>query len=312
MPKSKRATDVMVGAFVVVGSLVIVAATMWAREAHLGRGKATITARFRDMGGAGVGTNVYIRGVRAGRVSAIELGDDSWVRARIALDPSVRLPDNAVIVLGAAGLVGDWQGTIAPADAAPDDPDVRRQLADAAGERGVIPGATLPDVKQFTAGAGRILDDVGAVAGRARETFDDRTARDLRTTVANTRSFSSSLAATGEVLHRAALRVDASSADGEVQNTVRDAAAAAADLRATAAELRSLTSRGGDARASVDRVVARIDTLVARTTAGAGTLGRVVSNASLYDHSDSLVTELRALVADIKAHPHRYINVHVF
>ena len=312
MSMSKRATDVMVGAFVIFGTLVIVVATMWAREAHLGRGKATITARFRDMGGAGVGTNVYIRGVRAGRVSAIELGDDSWVRARIALDASVRVPEDPVVVLGAAGLVGDWQGTITPADAAPDDPDVRRQLAEAAGERGVVPGATLPDVKQFTAGAGRILDDIGVVAGRARETFDDRTARDLRSSVANTRSFSSSLAATGEALHRAALRVDAASGGGELQGTVRDAAAAVADLRTTAAELKLLTARGGDTRMTVDRVVARIDTLVALTTAGTGTLGRVVSNAALYDHTDSLVTELRALVADVKAHPHRYINVHVF
>jgi ABC-type transporter Mla subunit MlaD len=66
----------MVGAFVVLGAAAIVGGTMWAREAHLGRGKAVIVARFREVGGAGVGTNAYIRGVRAGRVAAIELGDD--------------------------------------------------------------------------------------------------------------------------------------------------------------------------------------------------------------------------------------------
>jgi len=312
MALSKRATDVLVGAFVVLGTLVIIAATMWAREAHLGRGKATVTARFRDMGGAGVGTNVYIRGVRAGRIAAIELGDDGWVRARIALDPSVRLPDDPVVVLGAAGLVGDWQGTITPDDAAPADPDVRHQLADAAGERGVIPGATLPDVKQFSAGAGRILDDVGAVAGRARTTFDDNAARELRATLANTRAFSTSLAATGDVLHRAALRVDTVSGDGQLRGAFRDAAAAAADLRATAAELRQLTARDGETRMTLDRTIARVDTLVAMTTAGNGTLGHVVRDASVYDHTDSLVTELRLLVADIKAHPNRYVSVHVF
>jgi hypothetical protein len=37
-----------------------------------------------------------------------------------------------------------------------------------------------------------------------------------------------------------------------------------------------------------------------------------VSNASLYDHTDSLVAELRSLVADVKAHPNRYVSVHVF
>ena len=311
MPISKRATDVMVGAFVVLGTVVVVAATMWAREAHLGRGKATLAARFRDLGGAGVGTNVYIRGVRAGRISAIELGDDGWVRTRIALDPSVRLPEDPVVVLGAGGIVGDWQGTITSREAATNDADVRRQLADAAGERGVVSGATLPDVKQFTSGAGRILDDIGAVAGRARVAFDDNAAGNLRATLANTRTFSANLTATGDVLHRAALRVDAASA-AHVQDAFRDAAAAATDLRATATELRLLTARGGETRATVDRVIARVDTLVAMTTAGTGSLGRLVSNASVYDHTDSLVMELRALVADIKARPNRYLSVHVF
>lgn len=311
MQLSKRATDAIVGAFVVFGSLIIVAATMWAREAHLGRGKATLTARFRDMGGAGVGTNVYIRGVRAGRIAAIELGDDGWVRARIALDPSVPVPDDPVVVLGASGLVGDWQGTITPREAATGDPDVRRQLADAAGERNVLAGATMPDVKQFATGAERILDDVGAVAGRARMAFDDKAARDLRATLANTRAFSSNLAATGDVLHRVALRVDTGGVV-QLQSAFHDAAAAAADLRATAAELRLLTARGGETRAAVDRVISRVDTLIAMATAGNGTLGRVMGNASLYDHTDSLMTELRALVADIKAHPNRYVSVHVF
>jgi len=310
---SKRATDAVVGGFVVLGVLVVVAATMWARESRLGRGKATVTARFHDVGGAGVGTNLYVHGVRAGRVAALELGDDGWVRARIALDPAVRIPEDPVVVLGASGLVGDWQGTITTRDAAPDDPDVRRQLAEASGERGVLPGATLPDVKQFAAGAGRILDDVGVVAGRVRTTFDDSSARDLRATLANARAFSASLAATGVALHRTVSRLDAASADGgELQRGVRDAAATVADLRAAAAELRALTARDGETRAAVDRVIARVDTLVARTTAGTGTLGRVVGDPSLYDGADSLVTELRALVADIKARPKRYVNVRVF
>lgn len=56
----------------------------------------------------------------------------------------------------------------------------------------------------------------------------------------------------------------------------------------------------------------RVDTLVAATTTGKGTIGRAVSDPSLYANSDSLVTELRALVADVKANPKRYVNVRVF
>jgi len=312
MRLSKRATDVSVGLFVVLGAVAIVAGTMWAREAHLGRGKAGVVARFRDVGGAGVGTNAYIRGVRAGRVEGIELGDDGWVRVRIALEPAVRLPANPVVLLGSSSLVGDWQATITTRDAASDSPDVRQQLAESAGERGVVPGATSGSVRQLTAGAGRILDDIGAVAGQARVTFDDTAARELRATIASTRVLSARLAAASDAVHRTALRVDSASAHGDLQRAFQDVAAAAADARAAAGELRLLTARGGETRIVLGRVLARVDTLVARTTAGTGTMGRVMNDPSLYTNADSLVTELRALVADVKAHPKRYVNIRVF
>lgn len=312
MRLSKRATDVMVGAFVVLGAATIVVGTMWAREAHLGRGKAVVVARFREVGGAGVGTNAYVRGVRAGRVSAIELGDDGWVRVRIALDQAVRLPADPVVLLGATSLVGEWQATITPRDSALDDPDVRRQLGEAAGERGVVAGATLTNVRQLAAGAGRILDDLGAVTGHARVAFDDSAAREIRAAIASAQVLSARLAAAGDAVRRTALRVDAASADGELQRALGDVAAAAADARATAAELRLLTVGGGETRAVLGRVLARVDTLVGRTTAGSGTMGRALSDPSLYTNADSLVTELRALVADVKARPSRYVSIRVF
>jgi len=312
MSGSKRATDVMVGAFVVLGAAAIVGGTMWAREVHLGRGKAVVVARFREVGGAGVGTNAYIRGVRAGRVAAIELADDGWVRVRIALDPAVRVPTDPVVLLGASSLVGDWQATITPHDAAPDDADVRGQLAAAAGERGVVPGATLANVRQLTSGAGRILDDLGAVAGHARMAFDDTAARELRAAIASARVLTGRLAAAGGAVHRTALRADSASSDGELQRTLGDVAGAATDARAAAAELRLLTAGGGEARVVLGRVLARVDTLVGRTTAGSGTMGRVLSDPSLYANADSLMTELRALVADVKARPGRYIHIRVF
>ncbi len=308
---SKRATDVMVGAFVVLGVVSIVGGTMWAREAKPGSDKAEIVARFRDVGGAGVGTNAFIRGVRAGRVAGIDLADDGWVRVRIALDPAMQLPADPVVLLG-AGLVGEWQATIAPHDAAPDDPDVRRQLAEAAGERGVVAGATLASVRQLTAGADRILDDLGALTGSARVAFDDTAARELRAAIASAQVLSARLAAAGDAFHRTAQRVDSASADGELQRALRDVTAAAADARAAAAELRAFTAGGGETRTVLGRVLARVDTLVGRTTAGSGTMGRALSDPSLYANADSLVMELRALVADVKANPRRYVNIRVF
>lgn len=308
----KQSTDVIVGAFVVLGAAAIIGGSMWAREEHLGRDGAVVVARFREVGGAGVGTNAYIRGVRAGRVSAIELTESEWVRVRIELDPSVRLPEDPVILLGPSGLVGEWHATIVQHEAAPADSQVRRQLAEAAGERGVVPGATMPDVRDLTSGAGRIVDDIGLVTARARIAFDDDAAKELRLTIANAANITAELAASSAAIRRAALRADSASGDGGLQNAVRDFSATAVDLRAMAAELRSFTARGSDARVTFDRLLTRMDTLVARTASGEGTLGHAVRDPSLYANADSLLMELRALVADVKANPRRYVNIRVF
>ena len=337
MTGSARSSDALVGAFVVLGVTVVLAATLWVRGTDVGRDRADVTARFRDVGNAGVGTGVYVRGVRAGRVSALELGDDGWVRARLTLDPAVRLPADPVIVLGAASLFGEWQAVVTARGAAPDHPDVRRQLAEASGARGVLPGATLPDVAQLTAVASRIADDVGAVAGRVRVAFDDTAARELRATIANAaalsatvarsarrqaptvdavlaelRAGSHALALASERMRRAAARADSATEGGEVQRAVRDAAAAAAEVREAAAELRAVARRASGTHATLDRAVARADSLLARASGGAGTVGRLLDDPSLYRNADSLVVELRALVADVKANPRRYVNVRLF
>jgi phospholipid/cholesterol/gamma-HCH transport system substrate-binding protein len=62
-----------------------------------------------------------------------------------------------------------------------------------------------------------------------------------------------------------------------------------------------LTAGGGETRIVLGRVLARVDTLVGRTTARSGTVGRALSDPSLYANADSVVRELRALVADVKA-----------
>jgi phospholipid/cholesterol/gamma-HCH transport system substrate-binding protein len=45
---------------------------------------------------------------------------------------------------------------------------------------------------------------------------------------------------------------------------------------------------------------------------GRGTLGLLVNDPALYQQSDSLLRELRALVDDVRRNPKRYINVRMF
>jgi phospholipid/cholesterol/gamma-HCH transport system substrate-binding protein len=68
----------------------------------------------------------------------------------------------------------------------------------------------------------------------------------------------------------------------------------------------------GRSQGSLERLLAQSDSISAKVNAGQGTAGLLVNDPALYRNADSLVTDLRALVADVKAHPKRYISLKVF
>jgi|SRR5215208_2466060 len=105
----RRTNDFVVGLVIILGAAVIVGATLWARQADVGRRRAEVTARFRDVSGTQVGNAVLIRGVRAGRVRQVELADDGWVQVRLTLDPAVQLPSWRAAVRAAAAQYWPFQ-----------------------------------------------------------------------------------------------------------------------------------------------------------------------------------------------------------
>ncbi len=62
----------------------------------------------------------------------------------------------------------------------------------------------------------------------------------------------------------------------------------------------------------LERAVAKAFSLVARANRGDGTIGRLVNDKRLYQHSDSAVIELRAPLADIRANPRCSFNLRIF
>jgi phospholipid/cholesterol/gamma-HCH transport system substrate-binding protein len=328
-----RATDFAVGLTIRVGTVVLIVATLWVKQADFGRDRATVVARFHDVGGVRIGTPVVIRGVRAGRVEAMELSDSAFVLAKMALDPDVGLPVDPVVLLNESSLFGEWQATITSRDAVGRDADVIRQLAETSRDDGVLPGATLPDIARLTAVAGRIAGDVASVAERVQVAFDDQAARELRTSVRSFSEMSTVLAQTvreqsnnlttvssdvrggvqslvhsAELLKSVAERVDSSTSRGEVRRIVDDAGEAARrcgdEQPAPARDFRPAGSFAGEAR-----VVPRHQRPIARRIqAGEGLVRPARQRSALYRNADSAMRQLNLLLADIQKNPRRYVN----
>lgn len=334
----KRANDFVVGLTVLLGAALIIAATLWVKQADLRNRKETASARFRDVGNVRVGATVVLRGVRAGRIERIELGKSGWVEVTMGLDPEVTLPRDPVVLLNESSLFGEWQATITEESAIPRDEVVTRQIAESRLAGGdMLPGATLPDIAQLTAVAGRIAGDVASVAGRFEVAFDDQAARELRSSIKNFATLSATLqqtvraqsqnldalsgdlrlgmnrlASSAETVQRVAQRIDSSTATGEVRRIVDDVATAAAQLKEASNEIRAMSKQLSKSQGRLESVLTSTDSVITKINTGQGTVGLLVNDPRMYRNTDSLLTELRSLVADFKAHPKKYVNLRVF
>lgn len=337
MNSKNRASDFLVGTTVLVVTVVIVAVVLWVKQADLGGRTSDLTVRTRDVGGVALGNPVVIRGVRAGQVRSISLGEKGWVVLSLAIDKSVSLPSEPVVLLAASSLFGEWQATVTDASGVPPDRDLRALLKEAHTNSDTLAGAVLPDIAQLTSVAGRIAGDVAKVSDRVQTAFDDQAARELRESIRNFAKLSTELATTvnaqsknlnklsadvatglksvnaaAENLNNFSHRVDSATSRGELQTIVANSQNAARELVTATTRLREMAESITKTESRLAITVAHADSVLSKVNSGQGSLGLMVNDAHLYRNSDSLVAELRSLVADVKKNPKKYINVKVF
>lgn len=334
----RRSNDWMVGAAIVVTLVLVVASTLWLQQADLGGERLGVTARFRDVGNMQVGNAVVIRGVRSGRVKGIELGENGWVTAELELDEGIDLPPDPVVLIQAASLFGEWQATVTSRTGVPDNREVHAQLNDEdLAPKGALPGAVLPDIAQLTTVAGGIAGNVASVAERVRTAFDDEAARELRASLRNFNQLSSDLARTvrsqsrnldsiavdvragagdlneaASALARTIGRIDTATDSGEIRGIVEETQRASQNIREASARLNALMASLESAEVSLRGVVVKADSVLGKVDRGDGSLGLLINDPSLYRNSDSLMVDLRALIADVKKDPRRYFGIKIF
>ena len=334
----KRENEFAVGLVVIVAFAAIVGGALWLSGAHLGRTEAVYVARFRTVGGLGVGNPVVLRGVRVGRVESIRLASGNWVEADLKIYGGVTLPQKPAVVAASVSLFGEWAASLISLDQPLDDPNVRQALTEAAAAGGDRwPGATLPDIGQLTAQAGRIATDIAAVAARVQTAFDSEAVVELRRSIRdfgevadrlaraaneqagnigvvgeNLRKGSTALARASSTLESTLGRVDTATNQGQLATILNNAAAASQDMRSASQDVRDLVETAHRNQESLVRVLLAADTVMSRIANRSGTLGLLVADSALYRESTLTMIQLRQLLSDIQANPRKYFTFSVF
>jgi phospholipid/cholesterol/gamma-HCH transport system substrate-binding protein len=333
----RRASDFVVGLTVLVAAVALIATVLWLKQTDLRGRTRHLVVRTRDVGGVALGNPVVIRGVRAGRVEGIALGEKGWVVLQLGLDREMPLPADPVVLLAASSLFGEWQATVTDASGVPPDRELRLAIQAARNNGDTLAGAVLPDLAQLTTVAGRLAGDVAKVADRVQVAFDDSAARELRESIRHFAELSTVLAktvnqqsknldqisgelqsglthlnATAEKLSAFSSRIDSATSRGELQQIVVNSQHAAQELVTTATRLREISGDFARTQNTLGSAVSRADSVFAKANSRSGTMGLLLNDPALYQQSDSLVRELRTLVQDVKKNPRRYINLRVF
>jgi len=334
----RRRDEVLVGATIIASLVAIIFGALWLSQSQLGRSAEIHRARFRSVGGLGVGNPVVLRGVRVGRVEAIRLAEGNWVEADIQVYEGVALPVRPGIVAASRSLFGEWQGTIIDLDQPPEDPNVRRELEEAlAADDEAWPGASLPDIGELTAQANRIAGDITNLSSRVQQVFDSQAVAELQGAIrdftgiadninrftqtqteimgevgANLRQGSTVLNDAARRLQSSLARVDEATEEGELETILTNTAVASRDAREALEDFRAMVGIVRSNDTTLVRLIHGADSLMTRLEQGTGTLGLLVSDSTLYAEATLAVRQLRELLADIQANPRKYFQFSVF
>ena len=286
--------EAAVGLFLIVAVVLFVFGMIWLRGRSIRSGEMVETT-FSDVAGLKVGDPIRTSGVAVGQIKEIRLLKPGQVLVLMNLKGGQRPRSDARAVVRSLDLFG--------AQYLDYDPGSAPQPLDSGA---IIPGEREQSVAELVSG----LTGPGRQAlSNAGEFLSPQNARDLHSLLVEARravgqlggsvqapsdEAAHALVALRELLQRLDLLVGSSSAQQTVDN-MRDASRNLAQVTAT-----------------LQRSTVSLDSILGKINTGRGSIGRMVNDTTLVTDLHDASTALTALLEDLKAHPGRYVNVHVF
>jgi phospholipid/cholesterol/gamma-HCH transport system substrate-binding protein len=295
-PTRSPRREVQVGIFVLIGILSVVAALFILTDPGTFRGRYHVSTVLNDAGGIRLRDPVQQNGVNIGRVMDLKLNGDGAVVMQMEIEGKYTFPADSRVQLAAKGLLGEIVAEIHPGTSSKPaaDGDV---LASGAGQNGLAGQAQQLGDKADTllTSANRMLSPqtIGSVQTSAVEL--QTMLASLQAMAAEQRAELNSLTAS---LNRSAKGVEATTTRPELARAI--------------ARTDSISARLDAATRSLNQSTASMAVVMGRLERGEGTMGKLMTDDSLYVNLNSAVANLNQLTTDIRANPKKYLSVSVF
>lgn len=305
--------EVRIGILVMAALVIFFVGFSFLKGAKLLSNDKVYYGYYTDVDGLQKSANVQISGMTIGRVSEMKLDDDGKrVRVSISMNKKIRIPVGTIARITSPDLLG---GKV-----------VRLDLGSGPGD--AAPGSTLATDKD-----GGAIDNIsGELTPRLHElkatiTTLDSTLAGINNMVnaQNQQAISaaiSSIKATAD--NMAALTGTLSAEGAEIKGIIHSANSITSNLEKSNDTVRRILSNvnklsGQLANAPVEQTVndlrkvsAQLQGVMDKASSKDGTVGMLLNDKEAYNNLNNSLHSLNSLIADIQAHPKRYVSFSVF
>ncbi len=296
MAFNRKIKEVQVGVLTVIAVVVLVVGMMWFKNIDLSDEQVRYQVDFARVEGLRQGDRVQIRGIRMGEVETLTLLSTA-VRVQIKMSEQANLREDAQVILGEKGIVGEIVLEIDPGQGSP------------AEEGFIFQGRTAGTIAAMTDAAGSALEEMLILTAKVTELVDE---------VKEQGKVVETLAQANATLGKIDNMIERNQAEIEVS---------LANLVVATEGLREFVESGkvGDAFDSVDHALAGADSLMIylntaadrlnlvmdKMESGDGSLAKMLNDPLLYDRADSTMASVKRLVDAMRRNPKRYFKVNV-
>jgi phospholipid/cholesterol/gamma-HCH transport system substrate-binding protein len=291
-----RLNEVQVGLVTIIAIVVLVGGMLWLKNIDLRKGSRMYQADFARVEGLRVGDKVQVRGIRMGEVTGMQIMPQA-VRVELQLDETARLCEDATVILGEKGIVGEVVIEVDPGTGKPVDEGhifagrsagTIAAMTDAA-------GAAIAEMRTLTSQVTALLEEVRR-EGKVVETLEQ-----ANTTLVKV--------------------------DHMVEQNHEDVRVILTDLRASTTAMRKLMESGrlddalagtASAAQTADSLMVglrtttkRFNSLLAKLDEGGGSASMLMNDPTLYTRTDSTLTAVQRLLDDLRRNPKKYFKLNV-
>jgi phospholipid/cholesterol/gamma-HCH transport system substrate-binding protein len=294
-PTRSPRREVQVGIFVLAGIVAVLAALFILTDPGTFRGRYYVSTIIQDAGGIRQRDPVQQNGVNIGRVDDLRLTPQG-VAMRLEIEGRYRFPVDSRVQLAAKGLLGEMVAEIHPGHAAKqaESGDVLASGAQGSGLAGQ---------------AEQLGDKADTLLTHANQVLSQQTVGAVQTSAQELQTLMTSLSAMA-----AEQRRELNALSGSLRRSAEgvEGAATRPELARAIARTDSISARLDQATTQLNRASTSMAVVMGRMERGEGTLGKLMTDDSLYVNLNSAVNNLSQLTNDIRANPKKYLSVSVF